>query len=322
MGLSRPYPRSRVHSPDRRGALRGCLHDQLAIECLPRHPRSGLRPTLRTRLPSRPGGKGAGGDLPAEARVRRLEGRHPWPPAASGEIEWQAHSLCRRRAGIADGGARSGGSGLPGHGIRQWRVAGRHDAQPDPEVPPARRGHRRGVRLHHRPGRGNAIQPVGRQPARAHCGGLGRGFRRYGCAARPGCADSGTAGSRQAHSHRDRLAGQCGLRPYDEDSEAGDRTRRWQYRHGLLPVGATPWWRGRQGHRAQRLRGNEGFALGKGRGHPRRHPHRQHAGAQGVPPRQWQTHRRPVRDRACRIRCKGPSQPGSDRRARRVPRVR
>ena len=35
-----------------------------------------LRPPLRAGLPARPGGGGAGGDLPAEARRRRLQGRH------------------------------------------------------------------------------------------------------------------------------------------------------------------------------------------------------------------------------------------------------
>ena len=39
---------------------------------------------VRAGLPARPGGGGAGGDLPAQARRRRLQGRHPRPAAEAG----------------------------------------------------------------------------------------------------------------------------------------------------------------------------------------------------------------------------------------------
>jgi formate dehydrogenase beta subunit len=49
------------------GRLFGRLHDQLALECLPRHSRPRLRPALRAGLPPRPRGQGAGGHLPPQA---------------------------------------------------------------------------------------------------------------------------------------------------------------------------------------------------------------------------------------------------------------
>ena len=49
----------------------------------PGNSRAHLRPPVRAGLPARPRREGAGRDLPAEARRRRLQGRHPRPPAAS-----------------------------------------------------------------------------------------------------------------------------------------------------------------------------------------------------------------------------------------------
>ncbi len=55
----------------------------------PGDPRAHLRPPLRAGLPARARREGAGRDLPPEARRRRLQGRHPRPPAEA----------CRRKNG-------------------------------------------------------------------------------------------------------------------------------------------------------------------------------------------------------------------------------
>ena len=61
--------------------------------------RAHLRPAVRARLPARPRREGAGRDLPPQARRRRLQGRHPRPPAAAAEAqERQAHRAGRRAA--------------------------------------------------------------------------------------------------------------------------------------------------------------------------------------------------------------------------------
>ena len=107
MGLPGPHARSRIHPIDRGRPLRRRLHDQLAVQRVPRNPRPHLRPALRAGLPARPGREGPGRDLPLEARRRRLQGRHPRPPAAAGGAEErQAHRARRRRARLAHGGAR------------------------------------------------------------------------------------------------------------------------------------------------------------------------------------------------------------------------
>ena len=51
--------------------------------------------------------------------------------------------------------------------LRRRRPRRRHDPQPNPEIPPARRSHRRGSRLHHRSGPRDAARPAGRQPESA-----------------------------------------------------------------------------------------------------------------------------------------------------------
>jgi hypothetical protein len=84
------------------------------------------------------------------------------------------------------------------------------------------------------------------------------------------------------HPHRHRLAGQRRFGHIDFDRQARDRARRRQHRDGLLPLGAPPRRRGRQGHRPLRLRGDEGQPLGKGRRDARRHPDPQLPGPQGL----------------------------------------
>ena len=85
---------------------------------------------------------------------------------------------------------------------------------------------------------------------------------------------------------------------------ARHRARRRQHRDGLLPLGAAPGRQRREGHRAQRLRGDEGLALGEGRRPARRHPDHQLPCAQGLRARGRQAGRHELRDR--RSRCTTP----------------
>ena len=125
MGLPGPHPRSRVHPPDRGRPLHRRLSRQLGIERLSRDPRAHLRPSLRARVPARPGrgspgGQArAGGDLPPEARRRRLQGRHHRAPAARRGAQRQAHRLRRRRAGVADRRPRPGAARLRSRRLRR-----------------------------------------------------------------------------------------------------------------------------------------------------------------------------------------------------------
>ena len=95
-------------------------------------------------------------------------------------------------------------------------------------------------------------------------GGLRRGVRRLGRAARPRPRHSGPQGSREEHPHRHRLALVGVVRPYREDRQARGGARRRQYRDGLLPLVQAPRRRGRESHRALGLRRDEGLALGEG----------------------------------------------------------
>jgi hypothetical protein len=104
--------------------------------------------------------------------------------------------------------------------------------------------------------------------------------------------------------------------------QARDRAGRRQHRDGLLPLGAPPGRHRRQGHRAQRLRGDEGLALGEGRRDARGHPDHQLPRAQGLRARGRQAHRHDLRGRQGRVRRAGPAQPGAHRRAGRLLRMR
>ena len=116
--------------------------------------RTHLRPAVRAGLPARARGKRAGGDLPLEARGRRLQGRHHGAAAETGAAqERQAHRAGRRRTGFAHRRARFGAARLHLRGVRPGCQSRRHDPFADPEIPPARRRHRRGMRLHPQPRR-------------------------------------------------------------------------------------------------------------------------------------------------------------------------
>ena len=183
------------------------LHDQLEVQRVSRHSRAHLRPAVRAGLPARPGREGAGGDLPAEARRRRLQGRHPRPPAeAGGAPQRQAHRAGRRRPGLADRRARSRAARLQLRDVRRRPAGRRHDAHADPEIPPARIGDRRGVRLHPRPRHRVPRRPTHRQPEGAAGRRLRRGLRRLRRAARARPRHPRPPGSGQEHPYRHRLA--------------------------------------------------------------------------------------------------------------------
>ena len=217
-----------------------------------------------------------------------IRGRLPKPVRE----ERQAHRAGRRRPGLAHGRARPRAARLPLHRVRSGPEGRRHDAHADSEIPPARRGDRRGMRLHPQP----RHRVRRRQAHRQHEGAAGRrlrrDLRRLRRAARPRARHSRPQGSGQEHPHRHRLAVLGLVRPHHQDRQARHRARRRQHRDGLLPLRAPPRRRGRQGDRALRLRGDEGVALGKGGRHARGHPDPQLPGAEGIHPRQRQAHRR------------------------------
>ncbi len=138
VGLPGAHAGPRIHPFDRRGPLQRRLHDQLGIECVSGHPRTHLRSTLRAGLPARARREGAGRDLPAQARCRRLQGRHP-PPAAQAaqKEERQACRARRRRPRLARGGARPGADGLHLRRVRPGSAIRRHDADANSEIPSA-----------------------------------------------------------------------------------------------------------------------------------------------------------------------------------------
>ena len=160
VGLPRPHPGPRVHPADRPRALLRRLHDQLEVQRLPGNPGPHLRPSLRAGLPAQPrrgrdpgqGQEGAGRDLPPQARRRRLQGRrrHQGQHAQGAGEERQAHRLHRRRPRLAHRGARSRRAGLRDRDLRPGSQARRLHPHPDPALPPARVGDRRGSGLHHR----------------------------------------------------------------------------------------------------------------------------------------------------------------------------
>ena len=273
MGLSGPHAGPRIHPADRAGALLRRLHDQLEVERVSGNSRPHLRPSVRAGLPARARRERAGGDLPPEARRRRLQGRRQRAHAeAGGAQERQARRAGRRRSGLADGGARSRAARLPLRGVRRRPQSRRHDPHADPQIPPARQRDRRGMRLHPRPRRRVPRRHAHRQPEGAARRRLGRGVRRLRRAARARPRHSRPPGSGQEHPYRHRLAELGVVRPHHQDRQARGRARRRQHRHGLLPLGAPPRRRGGRRGRALGLRGDEGVALGKGRRAARGHP--------------------------------------------------
>ena len=180
----------------------------------------------------------AGGHLPPEARRGRHEGRRHAAHAQAGAQERQARRLHRRRAGVADRGARPGAAGLRGDGVRRRGQGRRLHPHADPALPAARVGDRRGDRLHPRPGRAISRRRAHRIDEGADGAGLRRHLRRLRRAARARPGHSRPRGSGRQHPHRHRLAGVGVVRPRHQDRQARDRAGRRQHGDGLLPLGA------------------------------------------------------------------------------------
>ena len=147
-------------------------------------------------------------------------------------------------------------------------------------------------------------------------------LRRLRRAARAQPGDSRPHRGRPQHPHRHRLAGLGVVRAHQDHRQARDRAGRRQHGDGLLPFGAAPGRHRREGDRAQRLRGNEGLALGKGRRDARGHPDHQFPRAQGLRAQERQAAGHELRDRQGGVRRQGPAQAGSHRPAGRLLRLR
>ena len=317
MGLPGPHAGARVHPPDRRRPLRRRLHGELALQRLPRHPRPHLRPSLRAGLPPRPGREGPGRDLPAQARRRRQQGRYPGPAARPRRgRQRQAGGGRRRRPRLAHRRPRPAAARLPRGPVRPRHARRRHDPHPDPPLPPARERDRRGGGLHPGAPARAALRRRGREPEGAARRGLRRRLHRQRRPARPRPRRPRPGRGRRQHPHRHRLALERLLRPRREHRPPRDRPGRRQHRHGLLPHRAPPGRRGGAGRGAQRLRGDEGVAVGEGGRDARGHPDPQLPRAQGLHPRGRPPHRRPVREGRAPLRQR-PPRPRAHRRARR-----
>ena len=239
MGLPGPYAGSRIYSPHRRRRPRRRLSDQLEVERLPRDSGADLRPAMRARLPSRTPAGRARRYLPAQARRRRPQERHSGSSSQGPRsTQRQADRLRRRGAGVADRRPRSRRHRLRRHSVRFRRARRRHDAQPDPEVPPPGRSHRRGSRLRAVDRRHVCRLAAHRQPQGDARRRLRRDFRRLRRAPRPRSRRARPPRGRRKHPYRHRLARERVVRPYPCDRTPGHRARRRQYGDGLLPHGA------------------------------------------------------------------------------------
>ena len=215
MGLPGAYAGARIHPFDRGGPLQRRLHDQLGLQRVPGDFGPHLRPAVRAGLPPRPRRERAGGDLPAQARRRRLQGRHQRPPAQGAQDqERQAHRARGRRPSLARGGAGLGPDGLPMRRVRPGSEIRRHDAHANSEIPSAGKRHRRGMQLHPRYRHRVRRLKAHRQPEGAARGKFRRRLRRLRRAARPRSRHSRPQGSGQEHPYRHRLAVQRLVRPH------------------------------------------------------------------------------------------------------------
>ena len=245
-----------------------------------------LRSPLRAGLPPRTGGGAAGRHLPPQARRRRLQGRRFRASCRDRPTSRNGKRIACVGAGpasltVARDLAPLGYEVVVFDADHQRR---RHDAQPDPEIPAARRGDRRRSRLCPRRRRRLRRGTAHRQPE-TDCSAkaidaifIGSGAPRGRDLSLPG-RDEAAA---NIHIGIDWLVERL-VRPHQGDRPAGDRARRRQHGDGLLPLVASPWRRRRQGRRALRLRGNEGLALGEGGRDPRGHSDPELPCPQGLP---------------------------------------
>ena len=219
MGLSGAHAGPRIYPVDRGGPLFRRLHGQLVLERVSGNPRAHLRPAVRAGLPARARRGRAGGDLPLEARRRRLQGRHHargcpsrrstktasasrW--SAAGRPRSPSRAISRRSATL--------------RGVRRRPQSRRHDPLADSEIPPARHRDRRGDRLYPRSRRRVPRRHAHRQHEGAAGGRLGRDLRRLRRAARARPRHSRPQGSGQEHSYRHRLAVLGLVRPHHAKS--------------------------------------------------------------------------------------------------------
>ena len=250
MGLPGAHAGARVHPPDRRRPLQptptwstgssnvfpGILGRTCDRPCEPacRRGRVEDEPVAICRL------KRVAADNKGDIRDRL--------PSAPAIEQRQARRADRRRPGLAHRRARPGAARLRGRPLRRRTARRRHDPHPDPALPPARGGDRRGGRLHPRPRRlETRFGQRCRQPEGAARRRLRRGLRRHRRAARPRPRHPRPPGGRGQHPHRHRLAVQRLVRPCRQDRPARDRARRRQHRDGLLPHLAPARRRGREG---------------------------------------------------------------------------
>ncbi len=239
MGVPGPYPGAGIYPHGRGAALHRRVHGQLVFEHLPRHSRAHLRPPVRAGLPARPGrgGRAAGGDLPAEARRRRQQGRHhPLSAGDPAREERQAHRAGRRRPGLVDRRPRPAAARLSVRRVRRRRQGRRDDAHADPAVPPARASHRRGGRPDPRHGGRAPLWRAGAQPEGIAGRGLGRGLRRLRRPARARPRPPRPPGGGGERPYRHRLAVERFVWSRRQDRPPRRRARRRQHRDGLLPL--------------------------------------------------------------------------------------
>ncbi len=173
-------------------------------------------------------------------------------PAIPTEKNGKRIALDRRRPGLADRGARSDAAGLSLRHVRRRRQGRRHDAQPDPALPPARIGYRRGGRPDPRHGGRDPLRPLTSTAcARLLAEGWDAVFVGSGA---PRGREIEIPGRQEAAAHIhigiDWLSSRL-VRPCRQDRPPRRRARRRQHGDGLLPLVAPP--RRRGGHRRRAL---------------------------------------------------------------------
>jgi formate dehydrogenase (NADP+) beta subunit len=145
MGLPGPHAGSRIHPADRARSLYRRLHDQLGVNVFPgilgRTCDRPCEPACRRGRVEDETLTGKRKEPVAICRLKRVAADYKGDvPAACPRRRRRtaARGLRRRRAGLADRGARSGGARLRGHAVRPQPEGGRADPHPDPALPPAR----------------------------------------------------------------------------------------------------------------------------------------------------------------------------------------
>ena len=148
-----PYAGAGIHSAYRWKTVYRCLHDQLAVKCLPWHSRSNLWPALRAGVPPWPYRRRTGSDLSIKTCRGRFQIRYHRSVALySKEKEWQTHCLDRRRACLTHCCSWFIAPRLRDHLVWSWQGERRCNAYPDSQIQAPGRGVRRRTELHPRYG--------------------------------------------------------------------------------------------------------------------------------------------------------------------------